>query len=416
MDEASYNVLKGMRKSIYEQYDFEDENSVRNITKLKFLDANNGIKFGSRKFALPPNMSPLHAMFETGDMAIVGNVGPLIEPTTRATMDDYSADIPRRLFSHNDQQSTWAALDVEGAQLGWGGKFADAALAANASSNPTFSSIATTSGEVFLSGRTVQPYVAPRGTVDPLEILNNARYLGGGGKGAQARAILEQQIASRGEDFDNLFKSDIAARNRRAFDNNKVYIDAVASSMEESLKFSDSSLSKQLSSVARTISIRHRLGVQRQIFHVSIGGFDTHNRQAATLPGLQAQIATALAEFKNAMVTLKVWDDVTVFTSSEFGRTAIGNEDGTDHGWGGHQFVLGGAVKGKNIYGDIPPLDLSDQQYTGMNGRMIPNVSVEQYAATLGSWFGLNETELSDALPNLNNFTEKNLRFMEDPI
>jgi len=155
--------------------------------------------------------------------------------------------------------------------------------------------------------------------------------------------------------------------------------------------------------------VRGTLNVRRQIFFVAIGGFDTHDSQKNSMPGLQAQISTSIAAFQAAMIELGLSDNVTLFTGSDFGRTAIDNGDGTDHGWGAHHIVVGGAVQGKKIYGTLPEYDLGAQTYTESRGRLIPSVSVDQYAATLGGWFGLDQSELNIALPNLNNFAEKDL-------
>jgi uncharacterized protein (DUF1501 family) len=198
----------------------------------------------------------------------------------------------------------------------------------------------------------------------------------------------------------------------RSVINNRAYDAALSTSSPVATVFPSSDIGGQLYAVANTIQIRQALDTNRQIFYAFMGGYDTHSGQTGTLPGLQAQLSEAITAFRTAMISMGVWDDVTLFTMSEFGRTTIDNGDGTDHGWGGHQIVTGGSVKGKAIYGDIPPPDFSSQSYTSTHGRMIPKVSVEQFAATLGTWFGLDSTELANALPNLANFNEKNLGFM----
>jgi len=150
-------------------------------------------------------------------------------------------------------------------------------------------------------------------------------------------------------------------------------------------------LGDQLKTVANTMAVRGALNVRRQIFFVAIGGFDTHDSQKNSMPGLQAQISTSIAAFQSAMVELGLSDSVTLFTGSDFGRTAIDNGDGTDHGWGAHHLVVGGAVQGKKIYGTLPEYDLGAETYTKSRGRLIPSVSVDQYAATLGGWFGVHK-------------------------
>ena len=165
-------------------------------------------------------------------------------------------------------------------------------------------------------------------------------------------------------------------------------------------------------SVAETIKIRQFLNVSRQMFYVSTGGYDTHSNQANSIGDLHSQLAAAISSFREAMIEIGEWNNVVVFTASDFGRTVIDNGNGTDHGWGGHHFVAGGDVQGKRLYGEVPFADVDSSSYTKSRGRLIPTTSVEQYAATMGSWFGLDSGELRAALPNLNNFNQTDLGFM----
>ena len=176
-------------------------------------------------------------------------------------------------------------------------------------------------------------------------------------------------------------------------------------------QFPSGNIGNQLKSVANTINISTALGVGRQVFFVGLGGFDTHDDQAVDLPRQQKRYADAITAFYQATVEMGAENDVTTFTASDFGRSLLENGNGTDHGWGAHHFVIGGAVNGNKIYGDIPAPEI-DHEFDSGNGRLIPQVAVEQYAATLGSWFGLSPAELQAALPSLSNFTEKNLGFM----
>ena len=153
------------------------------------------------------------------------------------------------------------------------------------------------------------------------------------------------------------------------------------------------------------------MGADRQVFFAGLGGFDTHDNQARDLSRQQSQYAQAIAAFYQATTEMGAQNDVTLFTASDFGRSLVENGDGTDHGWGSHHFIVGGAVNGNKIYGDIPKYELGHAQDAG-SGRLIPQTSVEQYAATLGKWFGLSNGELNTALPVLLNFTQKDLGFM----
>ena len=174
--------------------------------------------------------------------------------------------------------------------------------------------------------------------------------------------------------------------------------------------FSDNSLSEQFAAVAKTISVQAKLSTQRQVFFVSMGGYDTHDNQLTTHPALLNTLAQGLSEFDSAMKELDMADKVTTFTMSDFGRTLTSNGDGTDHGWAGNQIVMGGAVKGGNIYGELLTQHLDGPQDTG-GGRLIPSVANEQYFATLAQWFGVPSSELVDIFPNLSNFDHTTLGF-----
>jgi uncharacterized protein (DUF1501 family) len=411
-DQASYNELATIRESLFNAYNADSGASSRNRSNLLQLAADNGGNFGGRQFALPPELSPLHQLFESGDMAIVGNVGPLVEPTTRTQMDDNLVPLPPRLFSHNDQQSTWTALRPEGSRFGWGGRFADMALASAPNDNPVFSAISASGNEVFLSGENARQFRVSSGGGAPIDVLDKRSLRGSGRDSDVLVEVLEQHFASEGINPANLFEQDVANFNRRASENNELYRTAVETALPLTTTFPDSSLGRQLRSVAETISIRGALNTSRQVYFVSTGGFDTHNNQANSLPGLHGNFAASIAAFHAAMTELGEQNNVTLFTASDFGRTTIDNGDGTDHGWGAHHFVVGGAVNGRNIYGELPGFDLGAEHFTKSRGRLIPAVSVEQYAATLGSWFGLSGSELSTVLPNLGNFNTSNLGFM----
>ncbi|HBS30713.1 MAG TPA: hypothetical protein DEA40_03080, partial [Parvularcula sp.] len=202
----------------------------------------------------------------------------------------------------------------------------------------------------------------------------------------------------------NLFERDVATIHRQSITLNRDLEAALAAQAPFTTVFPGSGLAQQLQAVARMIAARSTLGVSRQIYFVSTGGYDTHSSQAPTLTGLHTALAGAMRAFYDATVELGVSNDVTAFTASDFGRTLAVNGDGTDHGWGAHHFVVGGAVNGNRILGDIPPPVIDHAQDSG-SGRLIPNVSVEQFAASLAAWFGLTSSEIQAALPNIGNFS-----------
>ena len=399
-DQSSYNDFANVRRTLLASYNALPGGSTRDRGRLLPLEpASNGS--GGRQFALPPELEGLHTLFEQGRAAIVGNVGPLLEPTDRAGFLANSAQLPRRLFSHNDQQSTWMAFAPEGAQYGWGGRFGDALRSANAES--VFSQISLFGNAIFLTGDSVAPFQIGADGVPSIRVIDAT-------PGALS-GLLRDHFASEGANRSNLFERDYIDISRVSLDANDDLDSALQTASTLSTPFPASGLGQQLRAVAQTIGIRQALGAKRQVFFVGMGGFDTHSAQAIDLPGLQQSLGDAIAAFYTATEELGVADQVTTFTAADFGRTLTANGDGTDHGWGGHHFVVGGAVRGGDIYGNIPEARLGHEQDSG-NGRLIPTTSVEQFAAPLGSWFGLNDSELNTALPGLVNFPAGGLDYI----
>ncbi|MEM9840990.1 MAG: DUF1501 domain-containing protein [Pseudomonadota bacterium] len=411
-DQASYDQLRNVRVGLFNSYNANSGVSTRNRNNLLKMNLDNAGAFGGREFAMPQELSPLHAMFEGGDLAVVGNVGPLIEPTTRAGMDNGTAVLPRRLFSHNDQQSTWMSFDVEGVNRGWGGRFMDQVVASAPNQNRIFSAISATGNDVFLAGETVSQFkVGTSGIREPNLFANN-NILGNEAGDTEARNKIRRLLAQRDFQSRNVFEQDIAAATAKAVENTEQFAQAQENATPFTTTFAGDRLSSQMRSVAETIKIRQFLNVSRQMYYVSTGGYDTHSNQANTLGGLHTNLANAISSFRDAMIEIGEWNNVIVFTASDFGRTTIDNGNGTDHGWGAHHFVAGGAVQGKRLYGEVPLADVDSSSYTKTRGRLIPTTSVEQYAATMGNWFGLNSAELRTALPNLNNFNTSDIGFM----
>lgn len=411
-DQASYDQLSTVRDGLFGSYNATSGTSSRNRSNLLQMTLQNAGQFEGRQFAMPRELAPLHNMFEGGDLAVVGNVGPLIEPTTRAAMDNNSAILPKRLFSHNDQQSTWMSFGVEGARRGWGGRFMDRVVASAPNQNRVFSAISTTSNDVFLAGENVSQFKVGTSGIREPELYNNRNLLGTGDGDDAARDKIRAFLAKRDFQSQNIFEQDLARATAKAVENTEQFAIAQANATPLSTVFGDDRVSRQMKSVAETIQIRQFLNVSRQMFYVSTGGYDTHSGQATRIGGLHAQLAAAISSFREAMIELGEWNNVLVFTASDFGRTLIDNGNGTDHGWGAHHFVAGGAVRGGHLYGEVPFADVGSASYTKSRGRLIPTTSVEQYAATMGSWFGLDTAELRSALPNLGNFNAADLGFM----
>ncbi len=399
-DDASWEEYERFREPLLTTY--RDLGRSRDRPDLLPLTPGNAASFGGRQFALPQELAPLHTAFESGNAAIVGNVGPLVVPTTRAQFLEEASSLPPRLFSHNDQQSVWMSSQPEGARFGWGGRFADAALNSGANTNPLFTAMSPSGNSVWLSGDVARQFPIDISGPSNLNALQWPGYFGSNADGLVE--LLEDHFRQQGILPDLYLQQDIIGAMQRSLDANARYAEAREAANPIATDFGEDHVSQQFRAVAEMISLRHLLGASRQVFLVSAGGYDTHDTQAQDLPGLQAEIANGIASFMTAMQEIGADNDVTVFTASDFGRTLTVNGDGTDHGWGAHHFVVGGAVNGGQIYGD-PGLFTPEHDQDAGQGRLIPTTSVEQFAAPLGRWFGLSESELNAALPGLRNFT-----------
>ena len=355
-----------------------------------------------RQYALHPSMRGLSGLFNGGQAAVQLNVGPLAMPLTRAqysSPDRKSYPLPPKLFSHNDQQSVWQSSSPEGSTVGWGGHIGDLALSSNA--NSLFTCINLTGNAVFLAGDTALSYqVSPGGAV-PINGVKKSVY--GSGAVRDALASLVQQ--PRAHVLENEYNRVTA----RAIGAEAQITSALGSGSVATPFPAGNSLADQLKTVARLIGARGALGTRRQVFLVSLGGFDLHDNLIAQHPSLLGRVSEAMTAFYNATAELGVADKVTAFTASDFGRTLASNGDGSDHGWGGHHLMVGGAVKGRAFYGTAPPVSVGntaaaqDQWHVGQ-GRLLPSTSVDQYAATLAKWFGVADAELDQILPKLGRF------------
>lgn len=359
---------------------------------------------GGLQLALPSQLAPLISLFDAQQCAIVSNVGPLIVPTDRTSFSNNSVPKPAKLFSHNDQQSTWQASAPEGATYGWGGRIGD--LLASQNGTSLFTCMNLGGNAVFLSGQQIQPFQldATAGSIGFNALLNNSLY------GSSAGVAALRTVLTR--THTHLFQNELGKVNQRSIDANVALSSALAAAPAPMTPPpAGNSLATQLAMAAKVISVRSQLGAARQVFMVSMGGYDTHANQANTHPQLLTQLADAIAWWQATMNQMGAANDVTLFTASDFGRALLPNSAGSDHGWGSHHFVVGGAVKGKEIYGTYPDLTANAPTDAG-NGRLIPTTAVEQYAATMASWMGVTNTNVPVILPNVIHFPSANLGFM----
>ena len=356
---------------------------------------------GGMQLALAPELAPLKTIFDAGRMAVQLNVGPLIQPTTLAQYNAKSVPLPPKLFSHNDQQSVWQSSLPEGSVLGWGGRMGDLALSNNGKA--TFTCVSVTGNAVYLAGQSAQAYQVSSGGAVPINGLKNGVY----GSAACATA-LNSLITQASSNYMESAYSQTTQRSITA----EGTVTAATSGVTLATPFNTANpLAMQLQMVAKMIAGRSTLDVKRQVFMVSLGGFDTHDFLPQNHPVLLGHVAEALKSFYDATKELGIDDKVTAFTASDFGRTLASNGDGSDHGWGSHHFVLGGAVNGKKYYGMAPAIAVNGADDVGQ-GRLLPTTSVDQFAATLASWFGVSGSELKLVVPNIVNYTTQNLGFV----
>ncbi len=370
-----------------------------------------------RDFGLHPNLVGLQSLFNGGQGALLGNVGTLVAPITQT---DYrnNRNLPPQLFSHSDQQVQWQTSVPDAiSRSGWGGRTAELLNALNGNAQISIC-ISLAGTNTFQVGNTVVPYnVSSAGAIG----MNN--YVAPGASGSANDVIRSRSIDRLlALSHTNLFEKGLSTITKRALDNNALLLNALALSDSNqggtnlTTVFANTSLNNQLKMVARLIKARDLLGLRRQVFFVSVGGYDTHGDELNAHNNLYSELGGAVKSFYDATTELGVQNNVTLFSSSDFGRTFQTNGAGSDHGWGSHHFVVGGAVKGGGIYGKVPVLRAGgpDDATTGTTGqgRWIPTTSVDQYAATLASWFGVSPTDLPVALPNIGRFAQQNLGFI----
>ena len=364
---------------------------------------------GGRQFAFNPALPAFKGHWDASRLAVLANVGPLVVPTTRAQYNAHSVPLPPNLFSHNDQQSVWQAQAPigEGAKIGWGGRIGD--LLASQNGNALFTCISATGNAVFLSGQSVLQYqvgssgpVAIR-AVPPATTLYSS---------SAAPALYQTLITGAGP---NVIENELNAVTNRSITAGQTLSTGLqgAPTLTPAVP-ANNSLASQLAIVARIISVADQLQTTRQVFLVSLGGFDNHDFLLPQQAQQLTQLNSAVAAFYQWLTQLNVQNQVTLFTASDFGRTLTSNGDGSDHGWGSHHFALGGAVVGGDVYGTFQPTTFfaSGNPVDIGQGNMVPQIAVDQYAATLARWLGVTDTDMPLVLPNIVNFSPRYVPFL----
>ena len=357
-------------------------------------------------FALHPKLTEIQTLFNNNKVAIVANVGNLVVPTTRAQYQARTVQLPSSLFSHSDQQNQMQTAGVDSKlPSGWAGRVADAVQSMNAGAlYPAVVSLA--GAPIFCNGDHTSPASVSPGNLSGVACSEPGTI-------CSTRSSAAQQLLT----FDTGISLVQAASQITTNANNfsKVLSNAVNGLplLATAAEFPNTGIGNQLKQVAQIIQARTALDLHRQIFFVSLGGFDTHGAQLTTQDALLAQLSPALKAFYDSTVEMGVDSQVTTFLESDFARTFQPNTNGgTDHAWGNHYFVIGGAVKGGDMYGKFPIIQLNGPDDAGSNGRWIPTTSLDQYGATLAAWFGVNATDMATVFPTLKNFSTQNIGFI----
>jgi uncharacterized protein (DUF1501 family) len=356
------------------------------------------------QYGLHPALTRVQQLYNEGKATLALNVGPLVRPITKQQMRS-GAPVPSNLYSHSDQQQAWQQAPWQGgSRTGWGGRTADVMQPANSGSLLPLS-VSTAGGALFTIGQVTAP-----------AIVNGSLGLGLSGSDGSPQANARDDAFQQVINFESGM-SLVQAANKTM--NNGIQVGKVLNSVLSgpsglTTTFPGSGLANQLQQVARIMRARQTLGVSRQIFFVSQGGYDNHDGLLAAHQNLLTTLNGALSAFYNATIELGLENNVTTFTESDFNRTFGPNGNaGTDHAWGSHHIVMGGGVKGGQMYGTFPNLALQGPDDVGNRGLWLPTMSVDQYGATLAQWFGVNTVQMEAVFPNLINFPTKNIGFMK---
>jgi uncharacterized protein (DUF1501 family) len=349
------------------------------------------------------NTTGIKSLFDAGKAAILANVGTLVVPTNKAQYNARSVPLPSQLFSHNDQQVEWqSSVPDKPFSSGWGGRLADLTNAFN-TNNSVSMSISLNGQNSFQVGKNVVQFaVNPGGAI----ALNSSL---GGSASAGVRALVQNDLLAQPN--ANLFETAFSGITANAISDSAMLSGILSGTAPFTTRFSTSSLGQQLQTISRLIAAAPQLGLKRQIFFARIGGWDLHDQQLTPHATLFSDVSRNVAAFYNTTAELGLANQVTTFTASDFGRTYNTNGDGSDHGWGSHTLIVGGAVNGGDIYGRMPDLTINGPDDTG-RGRWIPTTSVDEYAATLARWFGVSATNLPVVLPNIGRFAKPDLGFL----
>ncbi len=423
----SFNMVVPTDTTLYTQYKTVRPSLAVAQNQLLTLNApasGKGSPGDGGQYGLHPAMTDLAALFNQAQspLAVVANVGSLVGPVTKAQVENSSAALPPQLFSHADQLAYWQSSPPSNAPAtGWGGRICDLLASVNPAGLPMLTSV---SGEdAFIRGENPNNYIMNPDSASTLQLPYDpagpgmeSAFLALHAAGTQANALERTYAGTMNHSLATASIINAALNAQGAPDFSSYFPNPTGYDVDT-----------QLMTVAKLIwaannNVAGYTGQKRQVFFVTTGGYDTHSGQLDAQPALLGLLSKSLAGFYKALHSAGLDQKATAFTASDFGRTLSTNGNGTDHGWAGHHFAIGGAVAGGKFYGDdlngsgnaaMPSLLLSDSNPNDAGyGQIIPTTSIDQYSATLANWFGVASSDIPTLFPNLSNFSVRNLGFV----
>lgn len=388
----SYNMLVPTNTADYNTYKATRSNLALAQDQLLKLDP---VSYNQNQLGLHPAMPELKGLFDQGKVALICNVGTLVQPMTKAQYEN-SSGLPFGLFSHNDQDQQWqTSVPHTASPTGWAGRLADMVQSANTNSEISMN-ISLSGKNLFqLGGQSSEYSIVPTGTGSRGIIGYEAPDMFNQIRKTAVQSLMEQQ-------YQDVFKKTYADVITGSQNAHELFSTAVETSTL-STQFSNNELSDRLKMVARTINVRQQLGMKRQTFFIRFDGWDHHDEVLNNQNNMLGIVSKGMTEFQAALEEIGIADCVTTFTVSDFARTLSSNGNGTDHAWGGNAIVMGNQVKGKEVYGTYPSLELGSELELG-GGVLIPQISTDEYFAEMALWYGINKTELVTLFPNIGNF------------
>jgi uncharacterized protein (DUF1501 family) len=357
----------------------------------------NPINNAGRPLALHAGATGLRDLFEAGNLSFIANMGSLVRPTTLADFNN-NYSLPYGIYSHSDQAEQWqTSIPHSRSGFGWAGRIGDMLSSVN-KTTPISMNISISGNNIWQVGNQVYPYTVSH---------EGARSLDGYGTANDYQWIRKNAIDNMlSQEYAHILDNTFSKNKKGSIEAYDLYSAATSQPMPADNLGTDR-LGQSLREIAKIINGRSLMGVKRQIFFVQWGGWDFHDEVLGNMNEMIPAVSDAMKAFYDLLVAMGVQNNVTLFSASEFGRTLTSNNRGSDHAWGGHQWVMGGAVNGKRIFGQYPDLYLGSTLDIG-RGAMIPTTSVDQHAAELALWFGVAKSDLQLILPNIGNFYDVN--------